>query len=119
MSDRRKMSEVRISGAEEWELLRKVYAETYPVRTLLNEYDALAAELAEVKTNAARNNAIADEMADRCHKAEARVAALEAALRDLIDYSDITKRIDADAVTERVKRARVVLGLATVETGGK
>src|SRR5258708_1776301 len=44
-----------------------------------------------------------------------RIEALEAALRDLIDYTDITKHIDADAVTERVKRARVVLGL-TAET---
>lgn len=47
-----------------------------------------------------------------------RIRELEAALRDLVDYTDITKHVDADAVTERVKRARVVLGL-TVETGVK
>lgn len=44
------------------------------------------------------------------------IRALEAALRDLVDYTDITKRVDADAVTERVKRAREVLGL-TKSTG--
>lgn len=46
------------------------------------------------------------------------LADARAALRDLVDYSDITKHVDADAVTERVKRARAVLGLTT-ETGPK
>jgi len=61
------------------------------------------------------NHSIAIE---QLHKAWERIAALEAALRDLVDYTDITKHVDADAVTERVKRARVVLGL-TVETEGE
>ena len=92
---------------------------------LLGHYDALAAQLAELRkhlgtltpggshtciTCAAHCVAIGDM--------EARIAALEAALRDLVDYSDPTKHVDADAVTERVRRARAVLGL-TAETKGE
>ncbi|HXN95997.1 MAG TPA: hypothetical protein VN879_15945 [Candidatus Acidoferrales bacterium] len=35
----------RISDADEWRIIRVAYAETYPVRLLLNHYDELAALL--------------------------------------------------------------------------
>jgi hypothetical protein len=31
----------RVSGPEEWKVIREVYAETYPVRPLLNRIDQL------------------------------------------------------------------------------
>jgi hypothetical protein len=65
-------------------------------------YDALAADLADMKHNGYFGAVVSG-----------RIRALEAALLDLVDYTDISKHIDADAVTERVRRARVVLGLAT------
>ena len=40
---------------------------------------------------------------------ENRIRALEAALRDLVELADITKHIDADALTGRVRRAYEVL----------
>jgi len=40
-----------------------------------------------------------------------RIRDLEAALQDLVDYTDISKRVDPDAVTARVRRARVLLGM--------
>lgn len=36
-------------AASELELIRQVYAETYPVRSLLNRIDELEAELAAIK----------------------------------------------------------------------
>lgn len=32
---------VRVSGPEEWRVIREAYAETYPVRPLLNHVDEL------------------------------------------------------------------------------
>jgi hypothetical protein len=75
-----------------------------------NEGMRLAAELAAEKM--AHSVTIADEHESRTAFQE-RIRELVAALRDLVDYTDITKHVDADAVTARVKRAREVLGLAT------
>lgn len=41
-------SAVRLAAGE-LELIRQVYAETYPVRSLLNRIDELEAELAAIK----------------------------------------------------------------------
>lgn len=37
----------RVSGPEEWKVIREAYAETYPVRPLLNHVDELKALLRE------------------------------------------------------------------------
>lgn len=36
---------VRVSGPEEWRVIREAYAETYPVRPLLNRIDELETAL--------------------------------------------------------------------------
>jgi hypothetical protein len=41
-------SSKRLSTAGEWSLIRDLYAETYPVRPLLNHVDELAAALREI-----------------------------------------------------------------------
>jgi hypothetical protein len=124
--------------AEESEGWREQYlAGQAACEELTVERDALAAQLADWKrmrneamavatSNRERINEMGAELAARDRTIAAfdldvvprladRVKDLEAALRDLVDYTDITKHIDADAVTERVKRARAVLGL-TAET---
>lgn len=105
MSDRQKMSEVRISGAEEWELLRKVYAETYPVRTLLNECDALAAELASEKQQL--DNALSFYPA-RIRDLEARIDHL----RTVANTSGVRSEDMASAIYR-------VLSSSPMETGAK
>lgn len=35
----------RVSGPEEWKVIREAYAETYPVRPLLNHIDRLEAAI--------------------------------------------------------------------------
>jgi hypothetical protein len=67
------------------------------------DYDALAAKV--------------DEAQKAAVTLSLKLGSAEAALRDLVDYADITKHVDADAVTARVKRAREVLGLTAETTG--
>lgn len=54
-----------ILSAEEWLVVREAYAETYPVRPLINEVDLLRAELAECKADAERYRWLHPRMAGR------------------------------------------------------
>lgn len=45
MSTRPDFSKARIGSADEWQLIRDLYAETYPIRPLLNHVDELERQL--------------------------------------------------------------------------
>jgi hypothetical protein len=101
MSDRPDFSKLRVSGADEWKLLAEAYAETYPVRPLMNHVAELAAllmhivpyvetqtnVLEECSTNAAgewdQDDSTAEDEVAECRRwiVEARAALAKAGLQ--------------------------------------
>jgi hypothetical protein len=101
VSDRPDFSKLRVSGADEWKLLAQAYAETYPVRPLMNHVAELVALLTrimpyvETQTNALeecstnsdgewdQDDATAEEEVAECRRwiVEARAALASAGLR--------------------------------------
>jgi hypothetical protein len=89
---------------------------------LRSEHDAavsaLAAELRESRQDEEDTGRDMGRYRDAAIEAEARVKVLEAALRDVLTFADITKPVDADALSAKVRAAWQVLG-STAETPAK